>query len=338
MNYRRVSIARRGGPDVLRVVEEPLPEPKSGEALVKVQAAGVGFADVLMREGLYPDQPRFPFTPGYDIVGTVVKSAGEFQPGQTVLALTKVGGYAEYLCVPEESLVPVGSSVDPAQAVSLVLNYLTAYQMLHRIASVTSGDRILVHGAAGGVGTALLELGRLAGLEMYGTASPSKHPLVRSFGGIPIDYRAEDFVQKVRDFTGDGVDVVFDAVGGRHWVRSYQALRGGGKLIGYGFSSATTGGQRDLFKAAVNWLLMLRESPLSMMAANRSIAGYNVATLKQQRTDWYRADLMTLIGLLADGKIHPVVAERLPLDEAARAHQLLGQNAVQGKLVLMCNP
>src|SRR6185369_3285859 len=137
---------------------------------------------------------------------------------------------------------------DPAATVSLVLNYLTAYQMVHRMARLTEGERILIHGAGGGVGTALLELGTLAKLEMYGTASRGKHALVESLGGTPIDYKATDFVTRIRELTGDGVDAVFDAVGGKQWRRSYEALRGGGRLIGYGFSAGTTSGRRDLAK------------------------------------------------------------------------------------------
>jgi NADPH2:quinone reductase len=325
---------------VLKVVEEPLPELQPGKVLVKVLAAGVAFADVLMREGLYSDQPAYPFTPGYDVMGIVEKVQGSsaFQPGLPVLALTKIGGYAEYATIPEGSLVQALPGVDPAQAVSLVLNYLTAYQMLHRIARVATGDRILVHGAAGGVGTALLELGHLAGLEMFGTASRAKHDLVQKLGATPIDYRAEDFVERIRTLTGDGVDVVLDPVGGSHWNRSYATLRGGGRLIGYGFAAATTDGRRNLLKGALNWLRMLRQSPLGMMEPNRAIMGFNVYTLKTQRPEWYHDDLTALIHLLADGKIQPVIAERLPLTEAARAQQLLGQSAVQGKLVLICNP
>ncbi len=338
MNYRHVIVPRRGGPQVLQMVESPLPDPRPGEVLVKVLATGVAFADVLMREGLYRGTPPHPYTPGYDIAGIVERSSGRFTAGQFVVALTKVGGYAEYMCVPEDALVAVDAPVDPAQAVSLVLNYLTAYQMLHRIARVASGERILIHGAAGGVGTALLELGRLAGLEMYGTASRGKHGVVTERGGTPIDYRSEDFVARIRELTGDGVDVVFDAVGGKQWARSYEALRGGGKLIGYGFSSATVNGRLDPFQAAKNWLQMPRPAPLDMIDPNKGILGYNVMTLKTQRPDWYQADLKALIALLAAGKINPLVAERLPLEQAVRAHELLGQNAVQGKLVLICNP
>lgn len=289
MNYKRVVITRRGGPEVLKLVEERLPEPSPGEVRVKVLATGVAFADVLMREGLYHGVPPFPFTPGYDIVGVVESGAKNLMPGQSVVALTKIGGYAEYLNVPEESLIPIPDGLDPAEAVSVVLNYLSAYQMLHRMARLQPGERILIHGAAGGVGTALLELGHLANLEMYGTTSQAKHPLIIRCGATPIDYRTEDFVTRIQALTGDGVDAVFDPIGGKQWAHSYQALRGGGQLIGYGFSAATTDGRRDLLRAGISYAQMPRYSPLSLMDANKAIIGFNVMTLKAQRPDWYRA-------------------------------------------------
>jgi NADPH2:quinone reductase len=290
-----------------------------------------------MREGLYPEMPTFPFTPGYDFAGIVDKGTAQFPAGQLVVAMTKIGGYAEYICVPEEYVVAVPAGVNPEQAVSVVLNYLTAFQMLHRVARVAQGDRVLIHGAAGGVGIPLLELGKLAGLEMYGTASRSKHALVEQLGCTPIDYHSEDFVKRIHDLTGDGVDVVFDAIGGKQWERSYQTLRGGGKLVGYSFHVVVSTGRVNMLKAAVNWLQMPRYSLLNMMPTNKAVMGYNVNTLRRQRPDWYRADLTTLLELLAARKINPVVGKRLPLAEASHAQELVGQNAVQGKLVLICN-
>ena len=176
MKNRRIIISRKGGPEVLKLIEEEAPSPAGGEVRVRVQAAGVAFADIMMREGLYPGAPPVPFTPGYDIVGLVDEpGAGvkSLSPGKRVAALTKVGGYADYLCLPEKDLVEMPIGLDPAEAVCLVLNYMTAWQMLHRVAHVREGEKILIHGAAGGVGTALLQLGVLSGLELYGTASKS---------------------------------------------------------------------------------------------------------------------------------------------------------------------
>ncbi|HEY2387979.1 MAG TPA: medium chain dehydrogenase/reductase family protein [Candidatus Binatia bacterium] len=333
--HRRVVVGRRGGPDVLRIVEEPVPQPRPGEVRVKVRAAGVAFADVLMREGMYPGTPKPPFTPGYDIAGIVDADGGGWKKGQGVVALTRIGGYAEYACVPEAALVAAPPELDPAATVSLVLNYLTAYQMLHRMARVAAGERILVHGAGGGVGTALLELGRLAELEMLGTASRGKHALVESLGGKPIDYKTTDFVTRVGELLPGGVDAVFDAVGGRQWRRSYAVLRGGGRLIGYGFSAATSGGRRDLLKGAGALAATPRFSPLGMMDVNRMVGGYNVDRLRMQRPEWYRADLAMLVGMLAAGQIKPVVHARLPLAEATRAHEMLGSAEGAGKIVLV---
>ncbi|HEX6836660.1 MAG TPA: medium chain dehydrogenase/reductase family protein [Polyangia bacterium] len=332
-------ISKRGGPQVLKLVEEALPDPGDGAVRLKVAACGVAFADVLMREGLYPGVPKPPFAPGYDVVGTVDAigpSVAGFAVGQRVVALTKIGGYADYACVPAASLVPAPDGVDDAEAVALVLNFLTAYQMIHRCARLRAGERVLIHGAGGGVGDALLQLGKLAGLELYGTASRQKHDAIAKLGAVPIDYRDEDFVARIAQLTGDGVDAVFDPVGGTQWRRSFDCLRTGGMLIGYGFSSATVKGRRSLPKAAANWLGMPRFQLLELMDATRSVMGYNVTIMKAARPDWYREDLAALLALLADGKIRPLIAERVPLADAARAHQLLDDAAVAGKLVLVC--
>lgn len=336
---RTVVISKRGGPAVLRLVERALPEPADGEVRIKVAACGVAFADVLMREGLYPGVPKPPFSPGYDVAGTidvVGPSVSGVAVGQRVVALTKLGGYADYVCVPAASLVAAPDGVDDAEAVALVLNFLTAYQMIHRCARLVAGERVLIHGAGGGVGDALLQVGRLAGLQMYGTASRGKHDAIRKLGATPIDYRDEDFVARIRQLTGDGVDAVFDAVGGKQWRRSFDCLRVGGMLIGYGFSSATVKGRRRLGKAAANWLGMPRFQLLELMDATRSVMGYNVTVMKAARPDWYREDLSALLALLAAGRIRPLIAERIPLAEAARAHQLLDDAAVAGKLILVC--
>src|SRR6516225_2330015 len=177
----------------------------------------------MMREGIHPETPRLPFTPGWDLVGVVDRLGNhvpQIEPGQIVAALPITGAYAEFVCLPEHELVPVLPGLDAAEAVSLVLNYVTAYQMLHRSAEVKPGQRVLIHGAAGGVGSALLQLGRLVGLEMYGTCSSRGAPAVSNLGGIPIDYKHLDFVKEIYRVTSEGVDVVFDGIGGPHMWRS----------------------------------------------------------------------------------------------------------------------
>ena len=240
----RIIVTHYGGSDALRVVEEARPEPKQGEVRVRVLAAGVALPDIMAREGIHPETPPLPFTPGWDLVG-VVDRLGEgvsgIEPGQLVAAMPISGAYAEFVCLPPRELVPVPAGLDAAEAVSLVLNYITAYQMLHRSARVKTGQRVLIHGAAGGVGTALLQLGRLVGLEMYGTCSARGAPAVSDLGAIPIDYRHQDFVKEIHCLTGEGVDAVFDPIGGSHLWHSRKALRPGGRVVGYGNTTSLRG-------------------------------------------------------------------------------------------------
>jgi NADPH:quinone reductase-like Zn-dependent oxidoreductase len=291
---------------------------------------------------MYPKMPPLPFSPGYDVVGIVDKlgnGVSGFKLGDTVTALTMIGGYSRYLCVPAAELIPVPAGLDPAEAVSLVLNYVTAHQMIHRVAELRSGQSVLIHGAAGGVGTALLELGKLAGLKMFGTASRGKHDLVTALGGIPIDYKTDDFVTRVLQMTGGtGVDAVFDPVGGSNWWRSYKTLRAGGKerggtLIGYGMSSVVDQGKPSMVKGAASFALM---GLLGVLPDGKTARWYSVTTEKQKHPGWFPEDLRHLLGLLAEKKIHPHVAERLPLREAQRANELIEQAKVAGKIVLLC--
>ena len=335
MKYKRIVISRYGGPEVLQVVEDDLPEPRSGEVRVKILRAGVAFTDILIREGLFPGTPRKPFSPGFDLVGLVDKlSAGvsSVKQGQVVASLTKFGSYAEYICLPVTELVPVPSGLDPAEAVSLVLSYVTAYQLLHRAARVKAGERILIHGAGGGVGTALLQLGKLSGLEMYGTASAGKHELVAGLGGIPIDYKKEDFVERIRSLTGDGVDVVLDPIGGLHWWRSYKTLRKGGRLVPYGASSIFTEGK---LKVGLGFLTLLLMKLIP--DGKKALWLFGVTGWPYSSPELCREDLRMLLTLLEQRKIKPVIAERVPLVEAARAHDLLKRAAVGGKIVLICS-
>ncbi|HXX94653.1 MAG TPA: alcohol dehydrogenase catalytic domain-containing protein, partial [Planctomycetota bacterium] len=204
--HTRIVVSQYGGPEELRAVEEECPEPKEGEVRVRVRAAGVSLPDLLMREGIHPEAPKVPYTPGWDLVGVVDRlgpGVSGIDPGQLVAALPITGSYAEFVCLPPEELVPVPPGLDPAEAVSLVLNYITAYQMMHHSIHAQPGQRVLIHGASGGVGTALLELGRLAGLEMYGTCSSKGATAVTDRGGIPIDYRNQDFVEEIHRLTGE---------------------------------------------------------------------------------------------------------------------------------------
>ena len=327
----RVVITAQGGPEVLKLVEDDLPTPDHGQVRVRNFVSGVAYADVLMRHGLYPKTPPIPFAPGYDIVGeidAVGPGVQGFSVGQRVAALTMIGGYAQFTIVPEVHLVPVPADLDAAEAVSLVLNYVTAYQMLHRFAHIRESQSLLVHGAAGGVGTAALQLGKILNLKMFGTASQGKHMLVSSLGAVPIDYRSENFVERLRRLSPGGVDCVLDPIGGKNWLASYRCLCSGGTLACYGASAAVTEGKLSagLGFAALGLLKLL---------PGKHALWYNIKNLRDQRPDWFREDLGKLLKLLAARQIKPVIAEKLPLREAARANQLLEQAQISGKLVLL---
>ena len=335
MKHHRVVVTQYGGPEVLQMVEADLPEPQAGEVRVKILAAGVSAYDLMFRRSRsLPGTPRVPFTLGEDVVGVVDKlgeGVSALEPGQTVAGATFClgvgGGYAEFVCLPASEWVPVPSDVDPAEAVCVVVNYLTAHMAMHRTAGVDSGERILVHGAAGGVGTALLELGKLAGLEMYGTASKYNHELVSALGATPIDYRTEDFVERIRVLTGDGVDVVFDPIGGaRQLWRSYRALRKGGRLAWFGVAATKKAGLR-----VIPFTLLMRTLLALIPDGKRAPLAPDLS----KDNAWYRETLTELLGLLAAGELKPVVAERVPLAEAARAHELLERGGYAGKVVLV---
>jgi len=335
--YRHIAIPRFGGPENLLLTEDELPEPRANEVRVKVLTAGVSFADVLMRQGIHPESlnhGRIPFTPGWDVVGVVDKLGDQvstWQTGQIVAALPIVGGYSEYIVLSSNELVPVPPGLDYAEVVSLVLNYTTAYQMLDRCAHIRSGETILIHGAAGGVGTALLQLGKLVNLKMYGTASSSKLDIVSGLGGIPIDYKSVDLAKEIMKLTSNdegterGVDAVFDAIGGKSLISSYRILRSGGRLIAYGPFSPTDIG---------DWLMMFTSN---LVPDKRNFMLYSIQTLKGLKPDWFREDLILLLNLLKQGKIKPVVSARMPLNQVAQAHELLASGSVKGKIVLICN-
>ncbi|HEY3349367.1 MAG TPA: medium chain dehydrogenase/reductase family protein [Thermoanaerobaculia bacterium] len=344
MKHTRIIVTHYGGPDALEVLQEDRPEPKRGEVRVKVLAAGVSLPDLMMREGVHPETPRLPFTPGWDLVGVVDRTGdgvSAFEPGQTVAALPIHGAYAEFVCLPERELVPVPPGLDAAEAVSLVLNYITAYQMLHRSARIRRGQRVLIHGAAGGVGTALLQLGRLAGLETYGTCSARGASAVSELGGIPIDYQQLDFVEEIHRLTGEGVDAVFDGIGGPHIWRSRNALRPGGRAVAYGLTGSLKGGRlasgrsgrRQRFREIRIFGLYIVGSRL--LPGRKRVVPYSIQWLKRLRPALFRQDLISLFDLLRQHEIQPLVARRFPLAEARQAHELLGKGGVTGKIVLV---
>jgi NADPH:quinone reductase-like Zn-dependent oxidoreductase len=347
VKHTRIIVTRYGGPEALQVLEEECPEPKEGEVRVRVLAAGVALPDLMMLEGFHPETPRLPFTPGWDLIGVVDRlgnGVSGIEPGETVAALPISGAYAEYVCLPRHELIPVPPGLDAAETVSLVLNYVTAYQMLHRSAKVRRGQRVLIHGAAGGVGSALLHLGRLAGLEMYGTCSSRGASAVSDLGGIPIDYRRLDFVEEIHRLAGEGVDVVFDGIGGTHIWRSRKALGSCGTVVAYGLTSSLRGRQltpgrprrRHRFRAIAIFGVYIAGSWL--LPGRKRVVPYSIQWLKRLRPEWFRQDLIALFDLLQQRKIKPLIAQRFPLAEARRAQELLAKGGVTGKIVLVCRP
>jgi len=354
---KRVVVDHFGGPEVLRVVEDDVPRPGPGEVRARVLAAGVSFTDAQLRAGTYLGVPKPPFTPGYDLVG-VVEELGpgctRLKVGDRIAALTVWGADAEHVCVLETNAVEVPDELDPAEVVSLVLTYMTAYQLLHRTAEVKSGETVLVHGAAGRVGTAVLELGALAGVRLYGTCSARDRAAVERLGAVVIDYQNEDFLTQVRELPGKGVDVVLDGLGGALSLRSFRALRPGGRLVVFGHSATLVQGHKS-WRGWIEWYAATATVALwGVLSPRRRVSAYRIQKLREghqvlpvgrrrplavgggpRNPEWFREDFLALLELLREGKIHPVLAERLPLTEARRAHELLESSAAKGKLVLV---
>jgi NADPH:quinone reductase-like Zn-dependent oxidoreductase len=343
MPWQHIVISRFGDPEVLEMAEEPIiPEPGPGEVRLKVIAAGTGFTDTMIRRGRYPDfKGPLPFTPGYDVVGIVEKTGPDVMvphQGQMVADLCVVGGYAQYAIRPTRYLVPVPDGIDPDDAVCMPLAYLTAFQMLTRYRSLSRGATILVIGASGTVGTALLDLARHFGLKAIGTCSAANMSVVEQFGATAIDYRAGDFVASVRQLTESrpghsGVDIAFDAIGGSHFNRSFACLSSGGLLIGYG--SQTMGvGKEGLLSAGVGILKLKLWDALRFLLRGRRALFYSITGRRSALPEQFRADMATLFKLLRVGAIHPVVIDRLPLAATREVHQRIDAGGLGGKIVL----
>jgi NADPH:quinone reductase len=350
---KRVVVDHYGGPEVLKIVEEEDPRPAPGEVRVKVLAAGVSFTDAQLRAGTYiPGAPKPPFTPGYELVGVVEElgpGCSRLGEGDRIGALTVWGADADRVCLPEATAVEVPEDLDPAEVLSLLFPYMTAYQVIHRTAMAKPGESVLVHGAAGRVGIAELELGALAGLRLYGTCSAQDREAVERLGAVAIDYRAEDFLARVRELTGgEGVDVVLDSLGGPISLRSFRALRRGGRLVVFGRYATLSDGHKD-WRAVVEWYPSIVAVWISgKLSPRRRALKYQIQKFRDHAQwrpgavggeprypEWFREDFQALIQLLRERKIHPVVAERLPLSDARRAHELLESTAAKGKLVLV---
>jgi NADPH:quinone reductase-like Zn-dependent oxidoreductase len=333
MKFKRILVSRYGGPEVMAVVEEELRPPAAGEACIRVLAASVSRPDVTVRRGeaLYSGTPlgqKLPFTPGYAVIGeieAVGADVPEARIGERVGALTVIGGYTERLYWRSDRLIPVPAGVDLGEAVTLILNYLVAYQALHRSARVRAGETALIIGASGGIGTALLQLGQIAGLKLYGVASKSKHALLMSYGATPIDYHSEDFADVIRRVEPGGLDGIVDGMMRLEMIRrSLPLLRSGGRMVSYG-EPANLGELSRILGLALKTRLA---------GSGKAFKLYGTSTYFLGNRKPYLEDWATLFCLLKEGKIKPVIAARFPILEAAKANALLESGETAGNIVL----
>ena len=331
MPYTRVRLNAFGGPEELELeTVADLPEPGSGEVRVQVLVTSAAFTDVMIRKGMYPDvKDKPPLTLGYDMVG-IVDAAGagatRFNIGDRVADLTTIGAYAEHLCLPEDRLTPLPDGVSDVDALGMILSAVTPYQMLHRVAKLHAGQSLLIHGAGGAVGTAMLQLARDAGIAAFGTDVVAKHDLIRSLGATPLAADAADTA--LIEATDGGVDAVFDPLGGESLSRSLHALKPGGLLVAFGFQNEVLGRggsiPLDFVKLKVwDWL-----------PNGHATAFYSIGAMRRAHPEWFREDLAKLLAMLAEGRIDPVVADVLPLEDVRRAHERVEAGEVAGKLVL----
>ena len=328
---RVVQLRRFGDPGGLEVVETPLPTAGPGEVRVRVLASSLEYTDTLIRRHLYPPTAarRPPFVMGYDLIGEINQlgdGVSGFRLGDRVADMTVLGSNAAYRTLQASQLTPVPAGLDAAQAATLILSWMTAYQLLHRAAKVKRGQRVLVHGAAGAVGQALLVLGGMARLQLWGGANGRHAELIRELGAAPIDYQHEDFTRAVPG----GFDVVFDGIGEDGYRRSLAALKGGGLLCAYGYSAGVRGRRGMLTMLA--WIARLYL--WRWLPGGRRALFYSINAMRLRRPAWFKDDLKDLFALLASGAIHPRVAERVSLDEVAEAHWRLEAGGLEGKLVL----
>jgi NADPH:quinone reductase-like Zn-dependent oxidoreductase len=336
---RSVWITKHGDLRALEVRESPTPSPKAGEVRVKVERAGLNFADVSARKGLYPDAPPTPCVVGYETSG-VVDALGEgvtaSAVGTRVMAMTRFWGQAEYVVVPAAQALPIPDAMSFDDAAAIPVNYLTAYHMLFRVAPVRPKERVLVHMAAGGVGTAALQLLKtVPGVESFGTASASKHDHLRAMGcTYPIDYRSTDYEAEVRRITdGKGVDIVLDALGGHDLRKGYRLLRPAGRLVTFGFANAQGPGGRDIFKLLGALVRTPFFHPLQVMGDNRAVVGVNLGHLWDEQA-MLQEELAALLRLYDEGVVKPVIDGVYAFDQCRDAHARIEDGKNIGKVLL----
>ncbi|MGB8521824.1 MAG: zinc-binding dehydrogenase [Candidatus Acidiferrales bacterium] len=341
---RAMVVRKYGAPQVFEAREVLDPQPKAGEALIRVKTIGVNFADLLQRMGIYPGTPKPPFVPGLEIAGVVEKISdtggkpAEGEPlrvGEAVVAFTQFNAYAAWAAVPVRQVyrLPAGMPFDDAAAIPV--NYLTAYHSMFTMGNLQPGDRILIHGAAGGVGIAAVQLARARGLVIFGTAGPTKQEYLRKIGvDHAIDYEKSDFVEVVRKFAPDGIEMVMDPIGGKSFSRSYKCLGPTGRLVVYGLSAAAgPDGKRSLTRGLKTLAQIPRFHPMKLMSDNISVIGVHLGRLLS-RGALLRGELDELFRMYATGKIKPVIGKSFPLVEAAAAHRYIQERKNIGKVIL----
>ncbi|WP_030104403.1 medium chain dehydrogenase/reductase family protein [Actinoalloteichus caeruleus] len=334
---RQMELSGLGGPERLVAREREVPGPGTGEVRVRVEASGVAFAEVQMLRGRYPMQPRFPFVPGYDLVGRITAVGPEvagLAPGDRVAAMPRTGAWADEVVLPASEVVPVPAGVDSGDAVALVTNGVTAWQLAHRSAPVGPGQTVLVHGATGGVGGLLAQLCRQAGATVVGTASEANQEALRAEGVVPVDYRSPDLTERLRRHAPHGYHAVFDHLGPRSVARSRALLAPGGRVVSYG-SAATLrdeGGPLRPYLRMLGGLLWWNTLGEPRLTRRRRVSLYYVRPGRR-----FREDLGTVLGLLAAGTLTPVVHSRHPMSRAADALRILSRGGVHGKIVLVAD-
>jgi len=338
---RKVVYPRPGGVDTIRIVEEQDPVPGNGQVCVRIHRAGVNFAELMMRQGLYGSSPDFPFTPGYEAAGVVIRigeGVDSLKEGDRVLAMTGFGGYSEMVCLDERRVVPIPDSVSFDQAAAIPVTYGTAFHMLSHLGSISEGDTVLIHHAAGGVGTAVSQLCEVFGASLVvGTASAPKKDFVESMGMRFVDREKEDFMEVCNEMTsGKGVHHAIDPVGGKHLLRSYKSLRKGGKLYYFGASAAVKGQKRSRLSELRMWWGMPRFDPLRLMSSNKAIFGVHMGLLEDDSI--FRGHLRALSEMLQEGKIDPVIDSVWRFEKLADAQMHIHNRKNRGKVLLDFSP
>jgi NADPH:quinone reductase-like Zn-dependent oxidoreductase len=336
---RALVLTRHGAPDVLRIEDRPEPKASAGEVVIRVHAAGVNFADLQARLGLYPDAPKPPCVVGYEVAGIVdsVGPGGDTKlVGTRVMAPTRFGGYAELALAKARDLIPLPETMSYAEGAAIPVVAGTAYEAVVKQGSIEEGEICVIHGAAGGVGLAAVQIAKARGAKVVGTASPGKHAALREHGvDLPLDGQDPDLARKIRDFSkGHGVDVVLDSRAGAGFRESYALLRAGGRLVVYGASSVSTGNTRDLFAAAKMWVTTPSYGALPLMQESKSVCGVNLLKLWDDQGHLERV-AKPITKLMADGVVKPVVGKTFALEEGPAAHQYIHDRKNIGKVVLV---